>query len=68
MDRDRVLALLSELKKLLKEADDAIYERRLASIDQEKRVKESELETEVAMQRKEQEIQEIKHSVIQLYE
>ncbi len=47
-------------EQLLKEADDAIYERRLASIDQEKRVKESELETEVAMQRKEQEIQETK--------
>ncbi|MEE9494606.1 MAG: SPFH domain-containing protein [Gammaproteobacteria bacterium] len=47
-------------EQLLKEADDAIYERRLASIDQEKRVKESELETEVAMQRKEQEIEETK--------
>jgi hypothetical protein len=54
-------ALEAEIREqLLKEADDAIYERRLASIDQEKRVKESELETEVAMQRKEQEIQEAK--------
>ncbi len=54
-------ALEAEIREqLLKEADDAIYERRLASIDQEKRVKESELETEVAMQRKEQEIKEAK--------
>ncbi len=54
-------ALEAEIREqLLKEADDAIYERRLASIDQEKRVKESELETEVAMQRKEQEIEETK--------
>lgn len=54
-------ALEAEIREqFLKEADDAIYERRLASIDQEKRVKESELETEVAMQRKEQEIQETK--------
>jgi len=47
-------------EQLLKKADDAIYERRLASIDQEKRVKESELETEAAMQRKEQAIEEQK--------
>ena len=41
-------ALEAEIREqFLKEADDAIYERRLASIDQEKRVKESELETEV---------------------
>lgn len=54
-------ALEAEIREqFLKEADDAIYERRLASIEQEKRVKESELETEVAMQRKEQEIQETK--------
>ena len=54
-------ALEAEVREqLLKEADDAIYERRLASIDQEKRVKESELETEIAMQRKEQEIGETK--------
>jgi len=54
-------ALEAEIREqLLKEADDAIYERRLASIDQEKRVKESELETEVTMQRKEQEIEETK--------
>ena len=54
-------ALEAEIREqLLKEADDAIYERRLASIDQEKRVKESEFETEIAMQRKEQEIQETK--------
>lgn len=54
-------ALEAEVREqLLKEADDAIYERRLSSIDQEKRVKESELETEVAMQRKEQEIEETK--------
>ena len=54
-------ALEAEIREqLLKEADDAIYERRLSSIDQEKRVKESELETEVAMQRKEQEIEETK--------
>lgn len=54
-------ALEAEIREqLLNEADNAIYERRLASIDQEKRVKESELETEVTMQRKEQEIEETK--------
>lgn len=48
-------ALEAEVREsLLKEADSAIYARRLASIDQEKQVKESELETERAIANKQQ--------------
>jgi len=52
-------ALEAEVREnLLKEADTAIYDRRLASIEQEKSVKESELETEKAIQKKEQDLEE----------
>ena len=51
-------ALEAEVREsLLKEADNAIYERRLASLAQDKSVKETELETEKALQRKQQEIE-----------
>ncbi|MBK5075107.1 NrtR-regulated NrtX [Budviciaceae bacterium CWB-B4] len=54
-------ALEAEVREqLLKESDDAIYIRRLSSIEQEKAVKEKELATEVAIQRKKQEIEEAK--------
>ena len=43
---------------ILKEADDAIYNRRKSSVEQERMVKEAELQTELSIQQKEQEIEE----------
>ncbi|MGJ7095905.1 SPFH domain-containing protein [Vibrio hannami] len=48
------------LESLLKEADSAIYSRRLASIDQEKQVKQRELETEKAITKQQQELEQQK--------
>ncbi|MFV2060708.1 MAG: SPFH domain-containing protein [Gammaproteobacteria bacterium] len=45
-------------EELLEEADEAIYRRRNASIEQERVVKENELQTELAVQKKEQEIEQ----------
>jgi regulator of protease activity HflC (stomatin/prohibitin superfamily) len=54
-------ALEAEVREsLLKEADTAIYARRLASIEQEKSVKESKLETERALQKKQQDLEKDK--------
>jgi hypothetical protein len=39
-------------------ADEAIYTRRKASVEQERRIKESELETEIAVQEKQRQIRE----------
>lgn len=51
-------ALEAEVREsLLRESDNAVYARRLASIEQEKSVKESELETEKAIQKKQQDLQ-----------
>lgn len=51
-------ALEAEVREsLLREADNAVYARRLASIEQEKSVKESELETEKAIQKKQQDLE-----------
>ena len=43
---------------LLKQADDAIYTRRNAAIEQERAVKENELRTEIAIEQKKREIKE----------
>ena len=43
---------------LQRQADEAIYERRNASVAQERRIKESELETEIAVQEKQRQIRE----------
>jgi hypothetical protein len=43
---------------LQRQADEAIYSRRNASVEQERRIKESELETEVAVQQKQRQIRE----------
>ncbi|WP_370307302.1 SPFH domain-containing protein [Sinimarinibacterium flocculans] len=43
---------------ILKEADDAIYVRRNAAIEQERAVKENELRTEIAIEHKKREIRE----------
>ncbi|OTQ57698.1 family 1 glycosylhydrolase [Gilliamella sp. A7] len=52
-------ALEAEAREsLLKEADDAIYARRKFSVEQERTIKEAELETDLSVQRKRQEIEE----------
>jgi hypothetical protein len=43
---------------LLRTADEAVYARRNASVEQERRIKESELETEIAVQQKQRQIRE----------
>lgn len=45
-------------EKLLKEADEAIYDRRNAAVEQERAIKENELNTEIAVENKKREIQE----------
>lgn len=52
-------ALEAEAREaLLKEADDAIYTRRKSSVEQERTIKDAELQTQLAVQQKEQEIEE----------
>lgn len=52
-------ALEAEARELiLKEADDAIYARRKSAVEQERTIKDAELETELAVQQKGQEIAE----------
>jgi regulator of protease activity HflC (stomatin/prohibitin superfamily) len=45
-------------EKLLREADDAIYSRRNNAVEQERTIRENELNTEVAVQTKQREIEE----------
>lgn len=45
-------------EKILKEADDAIYARRNSSVEQERIIKENELNTEIAVEQKKRQIQE----------
>lgn len=45
-------------EEILKQADDALYERRNASIDQERKVKENELNTEISIEAKKKAIKE----------
>lgn len=45
-------------EQILKMADDAIFERRNASIEQERKIKENELNTEIAVENKKKEIRE----------
>jgi hypothetical protein len=45
-------------ERLLREADDAIYLRRNNAVEQERRIRENELNTEVAVQAKQREIEE----------
>lgn len=52
-------ALEAEAREvILKEADDAIYARRKSAVEQERTIKDAELETELALQQKEHEIAE----------
>ncbi|MGH4123181.1 MAG: SPFH domain-containing protein [Clostridium sp.] len=45
-------------EQILKMADEAVYERRNASIEQERKVKENELNTEIAIENKKRQIRE----------
>lgn len=45
-------------EQILKKADDALYERRNASIEQERRVKENEFNTEIAVENKKKQVKE----------
>lgn len=47
-------------EKMLREADDALYSRRNNAVEQERRIRENELNTEVAVQTKQREISETK--------
>ena len=54
-------ALEAEAREaILKEADDAIYDRRKSAVEQERTIQEAELQTDMAMQTKRQEIDEAK--------
>lgn len=48
----------SARETLLKEADEAVYERRNFAVDQERRIKENELQTEIAIEEKNRMIRE----------
>lgn len=57
--KDTSRALEAETReKILKMSDDAIYERRNASIEQERGVKENEYNTEIAMENKRRQVRE----------
>ena len=45
-------------EQILKEADDAIYTRRNSSVEQERKIKENELNTEIAVENKKRQIRE----------
>ncbi len=54
-------ALESEAREgMMKNADQAIYDRRNASVEQERRIKENELNTEIAVEEKKRQIRETK--------
>ncbi len=54
-------ALESEAREeLMRRADQAIYDRRNASVEQERRIKENELSTEIAVEEKKRQIRETK--------
>jgi hypothetical protein len=57
--KETARALEAEAREqILKEADDAIYTRRNASVEQERRIKENELNTEIAVENKKRQIRE----------
>lgn len=58
-NKETARALEAEAREqILKEADDAIYSRRNASVEQERRIKENELNTEIAVENKKRQIRE----------
>ncbi len=51
-------ALETEAREaILKEADDAVYDRRKSAVEQERTIREAELQTELSIQQKQQEIE-----------
>ncbi|MDR2527821.1 MAG: hypothetical protein LBD04_02220 [Synergistaceae bacterium] len=59
-NKETARALEAETReKILKMADDAIYERRNASIEQERGVKENEFNTEIAVENKRRQVREV---------
>jgi hypothetical protein len=57
--KDTARALEAQAREeILRKADDALYERRNASIEQERKVKENELSTEIAVENKKKQIRE----------
>lgn len=57
--RETLRALEAQAREaILRDADHALYERRNASIEQERRVKENELSTEIAVETKKKQIRE----------
>jgi len=48
----------ADLEKLFREADEAIYARRNSAVEQERAIKENELNTEIAIENKKREIRE----------
>jgi hypothetical protein len=58
-NKDTTRALEAETREqILKEADDAIYQRRNSSLEQERKIKENELNTEIAVENKKRQIRE----------
>ncbi|MNH91005.1 SPFH domain / Band 7 family protein [compost metagenome] len=58
-NRETIRALEAQAREeILRNADEALYERRNASIEQERRVKENELNTEIAVETKKRQIRE----------
>lgn len=56
---DTARALEADVREqLLKEADQAIYARRNAAVEQERAIKENELDTEIAVENKKRQVQE----------
>lgn len=51
-------------EKLLQDADEAIYIRRNASVEQERSIKENELRTDIAIEQKKREIEETKREAM----
>ncbi|MCM1564669.1 MAG: SPFH domain-containing protein [Dehalobacter sp.] len=58
-NKETARALEAEVREqILKKADDALYERRNASIEQERRIKENEFNTEIAVENKKRQVRE----------
>jgi len=58
-NKETARALEAEAREqILKEADDAIYTRRNSSVEQERKIKENELSTEIAVENKKKQIRE----------
>jgi len=60
-------ALEAEAREsILKEADDAIYQRRISAVEQERSIREAELQTDYSVQQKEQQIEQQKRENVRV--